>query len=87
VDSLVYWSAVLRKPLPERAYITGSDCPYARVVRRAASDFRSGQERREILAPWRVTDGGGRVLPEWRGSDRLYGSKGLVNPALVAASA
>jgi hypothetical protein len=86
VDSLLHWSAVLRKPLPERTYITGSDVPMPELfdVPFEDSDFRSERERREILEPRRVTDADGRVLPEWRNSDRLYGSKGLVNPALVA---
>jgi hypothetical protein len=50
------------------------------------SDFQSAEERRLILEPWRVTDGAGRVLPEWRSSDRLYGSQGLVNLEYLSRS-
>ena len=85
VDAMLHWSAVVRKPLPERTYIAGADVPFPELsnVPFEDSDFRSADERRAILEPWRVTDGDGRVLPEWRNSDRLYGSKGMLNAELV----
>ena len=57
-----------------------TDVPFTNV------DFHSDAERRAILEPWRVTDGDGRVLPQWRHSDKVFGSKGLVNPKLAASA-
>ena len=81
VDSVLHWSAILRTPLKERTYLTGSDVPLPELtdVPFTDADFRSEAERRAIVEPWRVTDGEGRVLPQWRASDKVYGSKGLVS--------
>jgi hypothetical protein len=86
VDAMLHWGAALRKPVPGRTYIAGTDVPFPELsdVPFADSDFQSEEERRAILEPWRVTDGNGNVLSEWRHSDRLYGNKGLVNVNLAA---
>jgi hypothetical protein len=85
VDSLLHWNAVFRSPLPRRTFITGTDVPMPELydVPFVESDFRSEAECRAILDPWRVTDGDGHVLPQWRQSDLVYGSKGTVNPQLA----
>jgi hypothetical protein len=85
VDSLLHWSSVRRTPVPGRTYITGTDSPLPELhdVPFADSDFRSEAERRSILEPWRVADGEGRVLPQWRHSDRVYGNRGVVTRELA----
>ena len=82
---MLHWAAVLHRPLSKRTYITGTDVPMPELsdVPFQDSDFRSKDERRAILEPWRVTDGNGRVLPEWRHSDRVYERKGFVNPVFA----
>ncbi len=88
-DAFLHWSAVFRKPVPGRTYITGTDVPMPELfdVPFTDADFRTEEERRMILEPWRITDSEGRVLPQWRSSDRVYGSKGLINPELLARKA
>jgi hypothetical protein len=85
VDSLLHWSSVRRSHPPGRTFITGTDVPLPELhdVPFAASDFRSDEERRAILDPWRVADGEGYVLPQWRQSDRVYGSRGVVTRQLA----
>jgi hypothetical protein len=86
VDSLLHWSAVFRSPSKARTYVTGSDVPLPELtdVPFTDADFRSGTDRRSITGPWRVTDGEGRVLPQWLTSQKVFGPRGLVNPELAA---
>jgi hypothetical protein len=85
VDSMLHWSAVRRSPVPGRTYITGTDVPLPELsdVPFDDSDFRSDAERRAILDPWRVSDGNGRVLPQWLRSDRVYSHRGTITPQLA----
>ncbi len=76
---------------PNRTYVTGSDTPppEASSVPLTEGDFVSDQERRSVLAPWRVADERGRVLPAWRRSTRVFDPKGRLtreaNQLLAAA--
>lgn len=57
----------------KRTFLAGSDIPppeYGRIPF-AATDFASTSEREAILAPLRVTDRNGRVLPIWLDTRRL----------------
>jgi hypothetical protein len=85
-----YWSsafidivAQLRpyRPQPDRTYIAGTDTPPPESfsVPFAEDDFANDEERRAILEPVRVTDGDGRVLPEWLDSTRIFESRGAVS--------
>jgi hypothetical protein len=50
-----------------RSFLAGTDTvppEYGRIPFSPA-DFGSDEERSRILDPWRITDGDGRVLPQW----------------------
>jgi hypothetical protein len=57
---------------PDRTYIAGTDLPPPESVPFADADFGSEAERRAVLEPWRVTDGSGALLPEWRGARPVF---------------
>ena len=65
-----------------RTYLAGTDAPppESSNVPFADGDFRSEEERRAILEPWRVTDEAGRVLPLWIRSTRLFAERGRMAP-------
>jgi radical SAM superfamily enzyme YgiQ (UPF0313 family) len=65
-----------------RTYLAGTDTPppEASSVPFSDGDFRSEEERRAIVEPWRVTDEEGRVLPLWTGSTRLFAERGRMSP-------
>jgi hypothetical protein len=70
------------RPEAGRTYLAGTDTPppEASSVPFTDDDFRSEEERRAILDPWRVTDAEGRVLPLWTASTRLFGERGQMAP-------
>jgi hypothetical protein len=72
---------------PGRTYVAGRDLPFPELsaVPFAPEDFRSEAERDGVLAPWKVTDAAGAVLPHWRGARPIYLPKGRVVPAASAA--
>jgi hypothetical protein len=64
-----------------RTYLAGTDAPWAEAsIPFTDADFRSEEERRAILEPWRVTDEEGRVLPLWTGSTKLFAERGRMAP-------
>jgi radical SAM superfamily enzyme YgiQ (UPF0313 family) len=65
-------------PRPGRTFQAGTDAapPEASSVPFTDEDFDSEEQRQAILAPWRVTDADGYVLPVWRQSDKVYQPKG-----------
>jgi hypothetical protein len=73
---------------PGRTYIGGRDLPFPELaaVPFAADDFASEDERERVLAPWKVTDADGRVLPQWRGARPVYLPKGRIAVAAPVAS-
>jgi hypothetical protein len=73
--------SVYTSPHPDRTYLAGSDVPppEATNVPLTASDFSSDDEYRAVMEPLRVTDGDGRVLPQWLGSARVFDKKGRVS--------
>jgi len=54
-------------PVPEaaRSLVAGSDAPPPESVPLRARDFGSEEEQARVLAPWRITDERGAVLPQW----------------------
>jgi len=70
------------RPDGGRSYLAGTDAPppEAASVPFTDDDFRSEEERRAILEPWRVTDDEGRVLPLWTVSTRLFAERGRMAP-------
>lgn len=69
------------RPQPDRTYIAGTDTPPPESfsVPLTEADFVSDEERRLILEPMKVTDGDGRVLPEWLDSTKIYEPRGAVS--------
>jgi hypothetical protein len=65
-----------------RTYLAGTDTPppESSNVLFTNDDFRSAEERRAIVEPWRVTDETGRVLPLWVRSTRLFAEHGRMAP-------
>ncbi len=61
-----------RPPLASRTFIAGTDAPPSETVPFTPSDFESEEERRGVLAPWRVTDSDGSVLPAWRHARAVF---------------
>jgi hypothetical protein len=71
----------------KRTFLAGTDIPppeYGRIPF-AVGDFASARERDALLAPWRVTDRNGSVLPIWL--DRTLRQACHDNPAPVASPA
>ncbi len=56
----------------ERTYIAGTDAPPPESVPLTDADFRSEAQRSNVLEPWRVTDGAGALLPQWRNSRVVF---------------
>jgi hypothetical protein len=52
-------------PASGRSLLAGSDTPPPEAVPFAAGDFDSEEQRARVVAPWRVTDERGAVLPQW----------------------
>lgn len=52
-------------PPATRSLVAGSDTPPPEQVPLTDADFDSEAQRRAVVEPWRVTDAGGRVLPQW----------------------
>ena len=77
--------SVYRSPHPDRTYVAGSDVPppEATNVPLTASDFDSEEEYRSVMEPLRVTDGAGRVLPQWLGSRRVFDKKGRISSEIL----
>lgn len=73
-------------PHPARTYLAGTDLqpPEATNVPLTDDDFRSEEDRRTVLGPWRVTDGDGRVLPAWLQPVRVFDSRGRISQAAQA---
>ncbi len=67
-------------PAADRSCIAGTDTPPPEISRVpfTAADFDSEEQRASICDPTPVTDGDGRVLPQWRASQRVFGAKGRV---------
>jgi hypothetical protein len=65
---------------PGRSFVAGRDLPLPELSRVpfADGDFDSEAQRDAVLEPWRVTDGGGRVLTHWLDSGPIYGRRGRV---------
>ena len=57
---------------PGRTYVAGTEAPPPESVPLTSSDFKSEAQRRELLAPWRVTDEAGALLPQWRNSRVVF---------------
>jgi len=72
-----------------RTFLAGSDLPppEATSVPLTEADFDSDTERRSIMAPWRVTDSDGCVLPEWLASTTIFESKGRVSTSALSLTA
>lgn len=76
---------------PDRTYIAGTDRAPPESVPFTDADFDSEAGRRAVLEPWRVTDGRGALLPEWRGARRVFAprraaarrSAGVAEPAAL----
>ncbi len=60
---------------PGRTYIAGTDAPPPESVPLNDADFESEAQRRALLEPWRVTDGDGALLPQWRSSRIVHESR------------
>jgi hypothetical protein len=73
---------------PGRTYVAGRDLPFPELsaVPFAPDDFRSEAERDGVLAPWKVTDAAGAVLPHWRGARPVYLPRGRIAPPAPAAA-
>jgi hypothetical protein len=56
----------------ERTYIAGTDAAPPESVPLTDADFMSEMQRTSILEPWRVTDGRGALLPQWRNSRVVF---------------
>ena len=52
-------------PDPARSLVAGSDTPPPESVPLGAADFDSEEEQARVMAPWRITDERGSVLPQW----------------------
>ena len=59
-------------PAPSRTYVAGTDTPPPETVPLLDADFDDENDRRRLLEPTRVTDGAGRVLPQWLGSRPIF---------------
>jgi hypothetical protein len=61
-------------PVPERArsLVAGSDTPPPETVPLGERDFDSQEEQARVMAPWRVTDGQGAVLPRWLAAQAVF---------------
>jgi radical SAM family protein len=59
-------------PGPARSLIAGSDTPPPETVPLVDADFESEAERDRVLAPWRVTDDRGAVLPQWLSARTVF---------------
>lgn len=70
---------------PGRTFIAGTDRPPPEAVPFTDADFDDERQRRAILDPWRVSDHEGKVLPQWRSSNRVFAARGLVmSPGPIA---
>jgi hypothetical protein len=71
---------------PWRTFVAGTDAPPPETVPLTDADFVSEAERDAILAPARVTDAGGEILPCWLTPTRVYDTRGRPTAAAVAWS-
>lgn len=73
-----------RRPHPGRTYMPGTDVipPELSTVPLTDADFDSEAQRRAIMDTWHVTDANGRVLPQWRQSQKVYVRRGEAEAAL-----
>jgi radical SAM superfamily enzyme YgiQ (UPF0313 family) len=55
----------VNRPAAGRTYLAGTDLSPPEQVPLTERDFSTDAERGAILDPWHVTDGNGRVLPQW----------------------
>ena len=69
---------------PQRTFVAGTDTPPPETVPLTDADFASEAERDAILAPVRVTDDAGRILPCWLAPTRVYDSRGRPTAAAAA---
>jgi hypothetical protein len=70
-----------RQPVPaHRSFVAGRDLPPPERVPFTDADFRDADEREALLATTMVSDGEGRILPEWTAAARVYGPRGRVLP-------
>lgn len=74
------------RPDADRTLLAGSDRepPEQHRVPFESSDFASEEERRRICDPWQVTDGNGRVLPQWLEQRTVFGAGGKVRASAAA---
>jgi len=70
-------------PVPERSrsLLAGSDTPPPERVPLGEHDFVSQEEQARVMAPWRVTDGQGRVLPRWLSAQAVFERERRLVPA------
>ena len=86
VDIIQNAGVFFRKPHPGRTYAPGTDVipPELSTVPLTDADFDSDAQRRDIMEPWNVTDPHGRVLPQWRRSQKVHVRRGEAEAALSA---
>ena len=68
---------------PDRTFVAGTDTvpPEATGVPLTDADFNSAEERSAVMNPWKVTDGDGRVLPQWLHPVKMFDKKGRISAA------
>jgi len=59
-------------PASGRSLVAGSDTAPPEAVPLAAGDFDSEEQRTRVVAPWRVTDERGSVLPQWLTAQTVF---------------
>jgi hypothetical protein len=72
IDAVDMATIRMASSAPSRTYIAGTDGAPPERVPFEDSDFNDENERLRMLEPWRVTDGAGRLLPQWSGSRQTY---------------
>jgi hypothetical protein len=70
-----------------RTLVAGTDTAPPETVPLATGDFADEAERDAVMRPWAVTDGAGRVLPQWLDAQTPYRRKGRMTAAPVAEDA
>ena len=68
-------------PERSRSLLAGSDTPPPERVPLGEHDFVSQEEQARVMAPWRVTDGQGRVLPRWLSAQAVFERERRLVPA------
>jgi hypothetical protein len=84
VDVIQNGGVFFRKPHPARTYTPVTDVipPELSMVPLTDLDFDSEAQRRDIMEPWNVTDAHGRLLPQWRRSQKVHVRRGEAGVAL-----